>query len=189
MKRLALTLVLLLSACSSATRHNSSAPTTRAPRPNPSPTTEPSGAGTIVVHLDLPSDTMTAGGSMSGTITIDNNTGTPVEVGCRFFGVDLGNDKIKSEPVWPAVACVSDTKIPTGRSTFPVTVPATYSGCDPNDDWGANRLPRCPPGGGMPPLPPGEYRATFIQRDTHFPAPPPRLIHVVPADHPTGPRA
>ena len=37
-------------------------------------------AGKVVLHLELPTDSMTAGTSMIGAVVIDNNTGAPVEV-------------------------------------------------------------------------------------------------------------
>jgi hypothetical protein len=83
---------------------------------------------------------------MTGAVVVDNETGAPLKVtGCGptpTFAVVLGNNAIPPSAVWPARACpLTHVTVPDGRSAYPVTVQAAYQGCDPNHDWGPNRLP------------------------------------------------
>lgn len=120
---------------------------------------------------------------MNAAVVIDNNTDASVDIRACLDGphvaVLLGNDSIRPQVAWPAVACLMrQISLPPGRTTYPVSVRATYARCDPNFDFGPNKLPRCLSGGRMPPLPPGDYRATFFQDQSDLPVPAPVAVRV-----------
>ncbi len=114
---------------------------------------------------------------MTAVVVLDNTTGAPIELkGCGStpdFVLALGNDSIAPEIAFPAVACARRITVPTGRSRYRVVLEATYTSCN-----APNELPRCPAGGGVPSLPPGDYRTVFFQAESAFPAPPPVVVHV-----------
>jgi hypothetical protein len=135
---------------------------------------------TVTARVVLPSTTMTAGSSMSGHVIVENNTGSALhERGCGpYFKVALGNDKIQPVVQWPQSLC--PMAIPTGRSSYPVTVSASYLVCSEGQHLAGNpgsepcllNPPR------PPPLPPGEYEATLVQSSTIVPTPPPIAVRV-----------
>ena len=89
--------------------------------------------------------------------------------GCgSLFAVALGNDKVQQ--TISRLDCLQDFTIPTGTSSYPITVYATYLFCSEGPPPTAE--PACLPGSQMPPLPPGHYRATLDQQSTVVPAPP-----------------
>ena len=132
--------------------------------------------GRVTARIELPARTMRAGSSMAGHIVVENHTGSEIHVpGCRdLFQVLLTNDVIHQTPLWPL--CLGDITIPAGETSYPVTVSATYNHCY-NDDGGT---PHCLPGSGIPPLPPGDYGATFFQSSPVVPAVAPIGVRVTP---------
>jgi hypothetical protein len=117
----------------------------------------------------LPSRTMTAGTSMTGKVVIVNNTGQAIHAsGCgSLFQVNLVSARYHPEIFW--TTCLQRFTIPTGRSSYPVTVDSIYHHCTQHGR--SNDVPRCTTHG-MPLLPPGSYRATFFQVRHLVPAPP-----------------
>jgi hypothetical protein len=69
-------------------------------------------------------------------------------------------------------SCFQPMTIPTGVSTYPVPVIATYSSCAHDA-----RAPHCTQSG-MPPLPPGRYEAYLAQALDLVPPPPSIAIDV-----------
>ena len=114
---------------------------------------------------------------MAGRIVVENDSGSEIIAeGCRgLFGVLLVNDVVKQTPLWPA--CLSYITIPIGTTIYPITVRASYSSCTsgPGDP-----PPHCLPGSKMPPLPPGDYRATFFQISAVVPPVAPISVRVTP---------
>jgi hypothetical protein len=124
--------------------------------------------GRVTARIQLPARTMRAGSFMAGRVVVENDTGSEIHVpGCIFlFQVQLTNDAIHQFPLWNA--CLEDIPIPVGETIYPVTVSANYNSCtngEPDDV-----MPKCLPGGRIPPLPPGDYRATFFQSSTVVPS-------------------
>jgi hypothetical protein len=121
---------------------------------------------------------------MTGAVVIDNNTGAPIEVAScgtePAFAVVLGDNVIPATVAWAMNACVGHAEVPRGPSSYPVTILARYSACNPV--WNQpNDLPRCLPPGIAPPLPSGDYSATFFQKSSTFPAASPVVVHVQPS--------
>ena len=133
---------------------------------------------TVTARVVLPSHTMTAGSSMLGHVIVENNTGAPLErSGCiSLFSVFLGNASITPHPAFPA--CLQAFTIPVGRSSYAVSVVATYLECG-GPPLGNGRP--CAKRDGqtvMPSLPPGEYRATLW--GNIVPTPPAVNVRVTP---------
>lgn len=168
-------LALVLAACSGGSHRSSSQPTTK-PRTTHPVARRPQAP--VSAQVVLPSRTIVAGSSMSGTVIIENNSGHPLNAtGCgRLFQVALGNDKIRPSVQW--LKCLQAFTIPVSESSYPVTVDASYLSC--NSDGPQADLRACRANGQPPPLPPGDYRAMLFETGTLVPAPPPTSVRVTP---------
>jgi hypothetical protein len=164
--------VLLLAACSGGNEGSVRPSTSTAPATTP---TTARARAAISARVVLP-HSLVAGSSMSGRVVIDNRTGVALHAtGCgSLFAVALGNDKVQQ--TISRLDCLQDFTIPTGTSSYPVTVYATYLFCSEGPPPTAE--PACLPGSQMPPLPPGNYRATLDQQSTVVPAPPAISVRV-----------
>ena len=170
-------LALLLAACTSGGNPSSSPPTTARAIPATAQPTAPPVASSrpqapLSARIVLPSNTMTAGSSISGQVIVDNNTGRAIHGGdCGSpFAVALGSDTVKPSVAWPQ--CLESFTVPTGQSSWPVTVTARYSEC-------GGGIRRCT-NGRPPSLPPGYYRAMLFQSPHLVPSPTPITVHVMP---------
>lgn len=131
-----------------------SPPAPKAPTPPTAPPVAP--AGPISVTFTLNSRTVAAGGSLTGIVTVTNG-GSPAPITkCGVvFVLYLEGDGAEQQVILPA--CAEPFEIPSGTSTYAVSLVATYSTCTnstPTPD-----TPPCADGGTPPGLPAGEYRA------------------------------
>lgn len=127
----------------------------------------------------LPSQTMTAGSSMSARVVVGNNTGRAIRVtGCvTLFQVVLFSNTYHPTVSW--LTCLQVFTIPVGQSSYSTTVRASYNQCSqgrPRDG-----LRACLPNSQPPPLPPGKYRAVLFPAHNLVPIPPALTVHVRPA--------
>jgi hypothetical protein len=115
---------------------------------------------------------------MSGRVVVDNQTGHAIHThGCGSpFAVALATSTYRPDLI--TGACAEAITIPTGKSSYPVRVLASYLAC--SVDHSANGLPACLPGSKLPPLPAGTYRATLFQDSHVLPAPPTIPVRVTP---------
>lgn len=115
-------------------------------------------------RIVLSSNTVQAGHSISGYVEVENVNfrGLRVATCGSPFAVALGNERIKPDVVW--TDCLRYVAIPIGRSTWPITVSTFYSACEV--------------GSGSCTLPPGDYRATLLQRHQVAGAPAPVAVRV-----------
>lgn len=132
-------------------------------------------AHTLSARVVLPSRTMTAGSLIKGRVVVRNNTGRAIHTsGCgTLFQVALTSSRYHPDPVW--LSCLQPFTIPVGVSSYQITVVATYLHC------GDRQSPACLPGGGMPPLPSGKYRARLFQSRHLVQAPPGVPVRVIAA--------
>jgi hypothetical protein len=128
----------------------------------------------VSVQVEVPSRVMEAGSSMPAHIVIDNRTGHAIHViGClSLFQLALESSSYRPDPAW--LACAQRLTIAIGKSSYPVTLTASYDAC------GTGGTPACLPGGRMPPLPAGEYRAVLFQSSHVVSAPPSIPVRVTP---------
>ena len=124
----------------------------------------------VTARVVLPSTTMIAGSSMTGSVVVENDTGHALHaIGCgTWLQVVLAVPG--SEPIVPWTLCREQFTIPLGTSTHPARIAAGYLGCN-------SPPPGAPPG--CPPLPVGAYQATMFESDTVVPIPPPVAVTVV----------
>jgi hypothetical protein len=146
-----------------------------------SPSRRPVVASTTVplaplrAHLVLPSTRLRAGDQMSGEVVVVNETGEPIDVsGCNSFYVVALSNESHTQSIGRN-DCLERFTIPLGTSRWPVLVMGTFTQCygGPGGD--------CLPGGGVPPLPKGTYRAEVQDHGDHdrpIPIPDPVTITV-----------
>jgi hypothetical protein len=137
-------------------------------------TIEPTG---ITARVVLPSSTILAGSSMSGSVVVENNSGHALHVfGCGgIFAVTLNNaEGGQGSPAW--TLCRMDITIPLGSTTYPVTIQATFLMCSTAP---SPTMSTCLADGVPPSLPPGVYQATLAQSTTVVSTPPPIAVTVV----------
>lgn len=100
---------------------------------------------------------------MSGRVVVDNNTGHALYAEtCRgLFSVVLSSRSYHPTSGGASVACGPTKAIPAGRSSYPVTIQATYLSCSVTGTAGGFQT--CLPHMKLPPLPAGTYQATLDQ--------------------------
>jgi hypothetical protein len=125
----------------------------------------------LSARIVLPTTTMEAGSSIAGEVVVENDTGRALHAtGClSVFAVVLGNDDVKPTVAWPE--CLQSFTVPTGESTYRVTVVARFRSCPP---------PPCRAHGQPAPLPPGRYRAMLFRSTPVVPSAPPVAMLVSP---------
>ena len=135
-------------------------------------------ANALTFAFDLATQTVGAGQQISGQVTVDN-AGPPQQVqGCgELFVAVLQNNTIPQRPAW--AGCLQTFTVPSGRTTYPITVDANYQACS-QEPPGDVLDPPCLAGNTMPPLPPGSYQAV-LYNGSGFPTPPPINVTVVTA--------
>lgn len=136
-------------------------------------------AHALSARIVLPLRTMTAGSSIKGRLVVTNNTGRAIHTwGCGTpFQVALTSSTYHPDVVWPT--CLQRLTIRAGVTSYRVTVSATYPDCSQSQSPGMTRA--CLPGGGMPPLPAGKYRAKLFQSRNLVQAPPGVPVRVIAA--------
>lgn len=124
----------------------------------------------VLVDVALDRSTVPVGGEVIGTVTVSNASGQPIPVGfCgREFGISLANGRARQS--YASTMCLQQEDVPTGTSTYPVSVPTSYLGCVTSQP-GLGVLP-CRPDGTPPDLPAGEYQITIHQPSGLDAAPP-----------------
>jgi hypothetical protein len=150
--------------------------------PPPTATRAPA-VGPITSHIELSRRSVHAGETIAATLVVDNPTGRPVRLvdahGCAAkFAIALGNEKIPPQVSFFKDCGGSPKVISVGENRLPFAVRTTYSGCASGP--GPIGVPICLTSGAVPPLPPGEYRATLVDSSTQLPSPPPVPVHVQP---------
>ena len=130
----------------------------------------------ISARVVLPSRTLAAGASLSGHVVIENNTGRAIRAaGCgSLFQLELVGRDYHPTVGW--LTCLQTLTIPKGRSSYPVSIAASYNRCISGRPHGTTKA--CLPEGGPPALPPGVYRAVLFQVRKLVPAPPAISVRV-----------
>lgn len=141
----------------------------------------PHASAPLSASLVLPSTTVKAGGQLAGQIVVENDTRHALQThGCgSIFAVLLTSQTYKPTPAWPA--CLQAISIPRGRSSYPVTVVATYTVC--GQSGSTADIPACTPSG-PPALPTGDYEAKTFESSNVVPVPAAVLVHVVQSSAP-----
>jgi len=161
-----------VSACSSDSSTNASSSTTSTtadPRVVP-PT------GGIASWLELAATEAQLGAVIDATVVVANDTGEVVHVAaCGVpFLVQLESPSIPAEFV--RRLCLEDFVVPVGESRWPAKITTTYHSCSRSPDStlpSSTTIVRCLEPPGVPPLPPGDYRAVADMAGSAIPAPAP----------------
>ena len=121
---------------------------------------------------------MRTGTTATGEVVVQNNTGRALQAsGCgSTFALALTSATYQPQVGW--LRCLTNISFPPGRSTYNVTLVASYLACTRGTP--SSTLPSCLPSGQAPPLPPGDYRAVLFQNPSIAPSPPARPIHLTP---------
>ena len=174
-------LALLLAGCASGGHAVPGAGQQTGPPPGAGPRTAVTQAR-VSVRVVLPSQTIMAGSSMAGHVLVGNQTGHALHVsGClSLFQVLLTSRAYRPAAAW--ALCLQRFTIPAGQTRYPVTVWASYNQCGQGGP--RHGIPACLPGGRMPPLPPGTYRARLFQARPLAHVPPAITVRVLPAKRP-----
>lgn len=141
---------------------------------------EPAAPSKVTASLKLDATTVVVGGTLRGTVTVDNRSGAPIEgTTCGDYFIAT----LRNEEYGQGVArtlCEGPFTLPEGTSTYPVSVTAVVTGCTPGEIVDSNFGLRCNPDGSMPALPPGEYQVRVDDPQELVPAIDPVTITVTP---------
>ncbi|MCB0970071.1 MAG: hypothetical protein KDA97_00935 [Acidimicrobiales bacterium] len=130
----------------------------------------------VEVTWELDETTVAAGEGLSGTVTVENRSGAPIEgTTCGpFFAIRLWGEGIVQDIARPA--CLSTFQIPEGTSSHEVIGLTTHVSCSEGADP-SEGVVACAPGGALPDLPAGTYEA-LLDQATPWLVPPPDPIEV-----------
>lgn len=143
----------------------STQPSVSQPSPPPTASSVP-----LSATLTLPSTSVPAGGTLTGKVVVENNTGAAVRaITCGIYQAALASNSY--QPNIPWTACAILTMVPVGRSSYPVTILARYYDCVPNNS---------PPCVDQEPLPPGIYQVKVSAGSLTLPLPAPVEVTVTP---------
>jgi hypothetical protein len=131
----------------------------------------------LSARIELDTQTVPVGGTIGGQIVVTNTTGEALHVvACKtLFQVALANADYEQQPNW--LLCAQQLTIPTGESSYPVTVRAEHLACIGAPPYRPGDI-RCDD-----PFPTGDYEARLVQgyEGKHIPDPPTVHVRVVSA--------
>ena len=112
----------------------------------------------LSARIELDAQTVTIGGTIDGRVVVANNTGENIDVtGCgSIFQVALANEEYEQLVSWNL--CAEPISIPTGETSYPVTVRAEHLGCSGGPPPYPADMPACDS-----PFPLGDYEARLYQ--------------------------
>lgn len=138
------------------------APSLSGPATPPAAATPPAGAQ-VTVRILPDRTTVSAGEAIPATVRIANLVGHPIAFGEGLCNgkvpVGIASARIPFDPPLAAVGC-APWLLPAKGLEYRATISTSYDICSPGGSGAGTGapLPRCKPGGGMPPLPVGTYR-------------------------------
>lgn len=117
----------------------------------------------ITGSIDLAATSVKAGQPISGHLLIQSPdlTADKIGPGCpgARFAVVLEGHGVVPSPVWSLVLCTY--KLPSGLSSYPITVRTTYGSCVATVAHATKQVPYCK-ASVVSPLPAGRYQATVV---------------------------
>jgi hypothetical protein len=175
--------VVLAAACRSSSPKTEPPPpaaaTTTTPTtatPSPASTSLPPGIGG---RIELPSATLVAGSTEPGSLVMENGTGAPLRLTTGGPGAcEPGWTVILTSPQLPQEAAFATGCLPrpmvvrAGETRLPFTLRSAYQACSETGHAQSALIPVCVKDANgrdvSPPLPPGNYRATFFSNIGRF---------------------
>jgi hypothetical protein len=173
MKTVGIAALVVLAAACGASEPKAEPPTTTAAPSAPASSLPASPPGRISARIELASRTLVAGSTERGTLVVENETGVPVRlttggaIGCKpGWTVILTNQQLPQEAAFPSSCVPRPMVLPVGETRRPFTLLSDYQACsETGHAQGALTPPCVKDANGLdtsPPLPAGEYRATFF---------------------------
>jgi hypothetical protein len=157
-----------------------SAPTTVATARSSTPATKPAPPPPgLSGRIELRSSTLVAGSTERGVFVIVNNTDAPMAlttggpVACKpGWAVILTNAQLPQEAAFTTSCVPRPLTVPVGETRLPFTLRSAYQTCSETGNAQGVLTPPCvKDANGLdvsPPLPPGDYRATFFSDISRF---------------------
>jgi len=124
-------------------------------------------AGALSTSIELPSTTVVAGSTVSGTLVVDNHTNETFNLtqGCKpFWWLGLQSATIPFNPRYPTPCEPAPFYMNPGANRLPFTMTASYLGCSTTPQETSPTWPSCLANGQPPPLPPGSYEAVLVSQ-------------------------
>ena len=126
----------------------------------------------VTTTLSLSSTTVKAGARLHGEVTVQNDSGHAIKVpGCGIFQILLMSRTYQPSPRW--LTCLASLTIPTGQSSYGVTILTTTLSCGGQAESNQT-LSACP----GPALPAGAYKATTFVYSNAVPPPAPVGVRI-----------
>jgi hypothetical protein len=138
--------------------------------------------------IELPDREVVSGSEVHATLVITNNTDQPVPLDtpgkcAGKWAILLRSPTASQDKTWTMeCGAPNGTVLEPGANRFPFSIPTTYTTCSGDDSGATTGIVHClpGPGGGVPPLPPGDYEAVLATRDPGFlPSAPPVPVRIV----------
>jgi len=124
-------------------------------------------SGALTTSIELPSSTVVAGSTVSGTLVVTNHTDESFNLtqGCKpFWWVGLQSATIPFNPRYPTPCEPAPFYVSPGINRLPFTMTASYLGCSTTSQGSSSTFPACLENGQPPPLPPGPYQAVLVSQ-------------------------
>lgn len=133
-------------------------PATTAPQEPSGPNLRTTPPPNLTGRLELSATSVASGGSIPGVVTVENNTGGPVQIGycMQAFSIELHGQGMGFG--FGHLACLQNDRLPVGVSRWPVEVHTGPTNCIP-DTPPPGSVPACAPMAVIP-VPPGTYKAS-----------------------------
>jgi hypothetical protein len=142
-------------------------------------------AADLTADIELPGDEVVTGSEVHGTLVVVNNTARQVTLEgpgeCHGkWAVTLTNTSVQPDVAFTQECGSERMVLAPGANRFPFTLSTSYHACSNSSN--PAEMVRCLPGGGIPPLPPGNYQAVLVTSSPGFlPDAPQVLVRVVTA--------
>ena len=123
--------------------------------------------GALSTTIELPSTTVVAGSTVSGTLVVTNHTDETFNLtqGCKpFWWVGLQSSTIPFNPRYPTPCSLAPFYVSPGVNRLAFTMMASYLGCSTTPQETSPTWPSCLANGQPPPLPPGSYEAVLVSQ-------------------------
>ncbi len=149
-----LTVAMVMTACNSTS--GSSAPATSSTTTTTRPVPPPGGS---VAWLELDSPTVTAGGTIRGTVVIVNDTGSTITSVCGSPYVAGVETPYGLQSTSRSAVCSPPQSMPVGESRWPIVALAKYDLCS---EPATTTRPPCQADHTPPPIPTGTTRVVVM---------------------------
>ena len=136
----------------------------------------------LSTRLEMSRTLVAPGERITATLVVTNSSGHPINltrICTPGFAVALTSPTYRSKVIFAASCSTQPFIVPNGVSRRSFTVSTTYLAClGPGGSSVDHSLPPCLPGGRLPPLPAGSYRAQLYGSGALLPSPAPVAVRL-----------